>query len=92
MSIKKYLNRTSPGIVISPDERYFRRGKTSEEVAAAEIEEAWKLDIGQECNEVLGRVEFIEGDPNILEIDRVFCRAARALVERTAEFEQLEEV
>lgn len=50
-------------------------------------DEQWKKAVAAELNEVMGRVEFVAGDPYPDEIDKSFCEAARSLCKRVANFE-----
>lgn len=81
----RYLTRNSPGITLatfgdSPTEQYFsadgRHGG-----------EAWKLDVGAECNRLL---DFADELDHPLNADRHSVRDdIRSLVERVATFEGL---
>jgi hypothetical protein len=90
--MNKYLTRETDGVFIEKDpgivdcEMYIKNAAPG--LLPEKGGEAWKLDVGAECNELLklaDRMEDWDGVVNCAAIE-----AIRSIVRRVAEFESLE--
>ena len=79
--MSQYLTRETKHLEIRGD-YYYHEDEPSGET--------YKLDVGAECNRLLGRAEFIESDPNIQPCDTQIVADIRSLVARVADFEELD--
>ena len=88
----RYLTRKSPGVVVEfsepdHDEMYHQRGTSN-------CGEAWKLDVGAECNRLMDIAEgFEQGKFAIMgpgATHNEHATIVRSIVQRVATFEELE--
>ena len=94
--MSKYLTRESKNICIIPAGQAHHNSPElySDCDGSACSGEAWKLDVGAECNLLLDRAQALEmnaGRGRYTELsDQSVARAIRSIAARVAEFEELE--